>query len=189
MVTPEDVIHLYQLLENHGIQTWLTGGWGIDALLGEHTRPHKDLDILMLADDVLRMNDLLAEDGYSLKEYWSENQFTEDAWGNRIASGYVLWDTAEHELDVHAFRFDPHGFAVPAWDVEEGFVLTSHDLSGVGTIQGMRVRCQSAENQMLCHSGYAIPPHQWPDLEALHDKLGVEFPDSIAAQRLNHNTG
>jgi lincosamide nucleotidyltransferase A/C/D/E len=189
MVTPDDVIHLYRVLESHSIQIWLTGGWGIDALLGENTRSHKDLDILMLVEDVKRLNDLLAKDGYSLKEYWSENQFTVDAGGNMIATGYVLHDTAGHELDVHAFRFDLHGNGIPAWEVEEGFVLTPPDLSGVGIINTTQVRCQSAQHQMLCHTGYAIPPHQWPDLEALHEKLGVEFPDSIAEQRLNHEAG
>jgi len=30
-----------------GIEIWLDGGWGVDALLGEQTRPHKDLDIVV----------------------------------------------------------------------------------------------------------------------------------------------
>ncbi len=55
MVRVEDVISISQLLEADGIQVWLTGGWGIDALLGEQTRPHKDLDVIMLVDDVVRM--------------------------------------------------------------------------------------------------------------------------------------
>ena len=189
MVTPEDVIYLYQLLENHGMPVWLTGGWGIDALLGETTRPHKDLDIFMLVEDVIPMNALLADEGYTFKKYWSENLFTEDSRGNTIATGYVLADTEGRELDVHAFRFDPHGNGIPAWEVEKGFVLTPHDLSGVGAIHGVRVRCQSAQNQMLCHTGYVIPPHQWPDLEALHERFGVEFPESIAAQRLSPGAG
>jgi lincosamide nucleotidyltransferase A/C/D/E len=42
MVSAQDVISIYQRLMAAGIQVWLTGGWGIDALLGEQTRPHKD---------------------------------------------------------------------------------------------------------------------------------------------------
>jgi len=34
-----DVIDLYTQLENLGIEVWLDGGWGVDALLGEQTRP------------------------------------------------------------------------------------------------------------------------------------------------------
>lgn len=40
-----DVVKLYKLFEENGIEVWIDGGWGIDALLGEQTRPHQDLDI------------------------------------------------------------------------------------------------------------------------------------------------
>ena len=48
MVTAEEVIEIYNKLLANNIQIWLTGGWGIDALLGEQTRDHKDLDAIML---------------------------------------------------------------------------------------------------------------------------------------------
>ena len=35
MVRAEDVISIYQSLSANKIQVWLTGGWGIDALLQE----------------------------------------------------------------------------------------------------------------------------------------------------------
>ncbi len=35
MVCAKDAITIYQRLVDNGIQVWLTGGWGIDALLGE----------------------------------------------------------------------------------------------------------------------------------------------------------
>ena len=38
MVSAEDVIRIYTDLATNEIQVWLTGGWGIDALLGEQTR-------------------------------------------------------------------------------------------------------------------------------------------------------
>jgi lincosamide nucleotidyltransferase A/C/D/E len=39
-------------LEKLGIEIWVDGGWGVDALLGEQTRPHKDLDIAIQQKDV-----------------------------------------------------------------------------------------------------------------------------------------
>jgi lincosamide nucleotidyltransferase A/C/D/E len=75
MVRAEDVICIYERLLTNGIQVWLTGGWGIDALLGGQTRPHKDIDVIMLLDDVVRMRELLNRDGYGLKELWSENRW------------------------------------------------------------------------------------------------------------------
>jgi hypothetical protein len=42
MIFPDDVTSIYQRLLTNSIQVWLTGGWGIDALLGKQTRPYKD---------------------------------------------------------------------------------------------------------------------------------------------------
>ena len=33
-------------LEQHGIDVWIDGGWGVDALLERQTREHDDLDLV-----------------------------------------------------------------------------------------------------------------------------------------------
>lgn len=109
MVRAEDVISIYQSLSANGIQVWLTGGWGIDALLREQTRPHKDLDLIMLVDDIARMRDLLGRDGYGLKELWSENSWVVDAHGTETPTAFVLQDSERREVDVHAMRLDDRG--------------------------------------------------------------------------------
>jgi lincosamide nucleotidyltransferase A/C/D/E len=38
-MTPEALVDRLQLFENTGIEVWLDGGWAVDALLGEQTRP------------------------------------------------------------------------------------------------------------------------------------------------------
>ena len=40
----KDVIELYNALNQVQISIWIDGGWGVDALLGEQTRAHKDVD-------------------------------------------------------------------------------------------------------------------------------------------------
>src|SRR4051794_23051931 len=35
-----------------GIGVWVDGGWGVDALLGEATREHRDLDLVVRRDDL-----------------------------------------------------------------------------------------------------------------------------------------
>jgi hypothetical protein len=179
MVGAEDAISIYKRLSTNGIQVWLTGGWGIDALLGEHTRPHKDLDVIMLQDDVVRLLELLGRDGYTLKELWSENRWAFDANGTRIATAFVLRDSDGRELDAHAMRFDEHGNWVPAWD-RERFIFTPQDLAGVGMVAGCNVRCVSAENQVICHTGYKLPEYQWRDLECLREKYGIELPEALS---------
>jgi lincosamide nucleotidyltransferase A/C/D/E len=182
MVSAQDLISIYQRLLAAGIRVWLTGGWGIDALLGEQTRPHKDIDVIMLVDDVVRMRDLLARDGYRLKELWSENRWVIDARGVETATALVLQDSEGREFDMHAMRLDEWGNGIPEWEAE-GFMFKSQDLAGQGTIAGFAVQCITPESQMLCHTGYELPEKQLRDLQLLHVKFGVEYPDEYPRLR------
>jgi lincosamide nucleotidyltransferase A/C/D/E len=172
-VQADDVISIYQLLEADGIQLWLTGGWGIDALLREQTRAHKDLDVIMLVDDVARMRELMGCHGHSLKELWSENQWTADAHGIEIATAFVLQDSEGREIDAHAMRLDAQGNGLPAWEAE-GLDFTRQDLAGEGMIADVAVRCLAPTMQMRCHTGYTLPDEQLRDLELLHLRFDVE---------------
>jgi lincosamide nucleotidyltransferase A/C/D/E len=63
-MTAADAIDLYTELQALGINVWIDGGWGVDALLGAQTRPHKDLDIAIEEKDVLRLTAALKARGY-----------------------------------------------------------------------------------------------------------------------------
>ena len=155
----------------------MSGGWGIDALLGVETRPHKDLDVIMLLDDVDRLRELLGYDGYHLKELWSENRWAIDAQGAQTATAFVLQDAAGRELDAHAMRFNERGNGVPAWEAPNGFIFKWQNLMGVGMIAGFAVQWITPEQQMLSHTGYALPETHLRDVVLLHEKFGVEYPD------------
>jgi lincosamide nucleotidyltransferase A/C/D/E len=43
---PADVLQILDKLEAAGVHSYVAGGWGVDALLGEQTREHEDLDLL-----------------------------------------------------------------------------------------------------------------------------------------------
>ena len=167
------------MLSGHGIATWLIGGWGVDALLGEQTRPHKDLDVLVLVDDVARMCEFFGSDGYHLQYLWSENRHSIDGKGVEIETAFVLGDAEGREIDVHALRLDDEGNGIPAWEAAE-FVFRSRDLAGEGTIEGVAVRCVTAEVQMVCHAGYDLPDAHRRDVEMLRARFGVEVGDSVA---------
>ncbi len=172
-----DAIHLYRLLTDNGIPVWLTGGWGIDALLGEETRPHKDLDALALRADVPRLLALLASHGYQVIELWSENRWVEDDHGTRIPTAFVLRDSQGRELDIHAMDLDGEGNGIPAWAEADDFVFTPQDLSGRGTIAGVPVACLTPGSQVTCHLGYPLPEVQRQDLARLKGRFGVEIPE------------
>lgn len=173
MVSAQDVVRIYQFLLDNGIQIWLSGGWGIDALLGEQTRPHKDLDVIMLLDDVGRARDLLSRDGYSLKMLWSENRQAVDAAGVETATAFVLHDSEGREFDAHAMRQDAQGNGIPAWADAEGFIFRSQDLAGKGIVAGYGVKCLSPEAQVMCHMGYELPDEHVRDMMLLKVKFGV----------------
>jgi len=175
MVNAEDVIEIIECLAAAGTQVWVCGGWGIDALLGRETRPHKDLDILLHLDDIVRARKLLECDGFSLKELWSENAQAVDHSGMETATAFVLHDPAGREIDLHALRLDADGGATPAYD-GEGMTFSAEDLSGEGTIAGVPDRCLSVEMQFRGHTGYELPERQIPDLELLRERFGVERP-------------
>jgi len=175
MILADDAVQIYHALSNEGIRSWLTGGWGIDALLGVQTRPHKDLDILMLVDDVEPMRHLLAQVGYSLKELWSENAPAVDLRGTEVPTAFVLHDADNREIDAHALRFDTAGNAVPVWVDDWGLVFSPADLSGRGSIGGIPVACLSPAMQLRCHTGYELPEYQKRDLERLRDTFAAEL--------------
>lgn len=183
MVTAQDAVHLCQTLAANDIPVWLTGGWGIDALLREQTRPHKDLDILIRLDDVARMRALLTRLGYGLKELWSENRWAEDTHGNETPTAFVLQDADGREVDAHALRFDDQGQGLPAWSNDEGQVFTPEALSGEGLIAGLAVRCLSAEMQRECHTGYELPEVQECDMGLLRKEFGGGYADTPSSPR------
>src|ERR1700734_3421668 len=93
-----DVVSLYTELENLGITIWIDGGWGVDALLGEQTRPHQDLDIAVQQKDVLHLRQFLKAQGY--KDIKLEEA---RAWN------FVLGDENGREIDFHVIVIDDKG--------------------------------------------------------------------------------
>ena len=60
----EAAVNLLRLFETIGIDVWLDGGWAVDAALGEQTRSHKDLDIILQSTDLLRLREILGARGF-----------------------------------------------------------------------------------------------------------------------------
>ena len=63
-----DVVDIVRLLDKNTIDVWIDGGWGVDALLGEQTRAHGDLDIVIRQEDVAKLRELLEARGYRAVE-------------------------------------------------------------------------------------------------------------------------
>jgi lincosamide nucleotidyltransferase A/C/D/E len=91
MMTSTDVCGLCGRLRARGIEIWIDGGWGVDALLERQTRPHGDLDIVIQQKDVPKLRRLLGAEGYR-----DASRDDTSPWN------FVLGDDQGREVDVHA---------------------------------------------------------------------------------------
>lgn len=166
-MTATDLVELLRLFESAGVAVWLDGGWGVDALLGEQTRKHKDVDIIPRVADVPKLRELLAQRGFALKEGKPPDSFV-------IANGSGL------EVDVHAVRFDEEGNGVYRMQNGEDWIFPAEGFEGRGVVAGLPVRCLSPAVQVLCHAhGYTPVEKDFRDMELLQERFGVELPTQL----------
>jgi lincosamide nucleotidyltransferase A/C/D/E len=162
-----DVLQLLGLLDQEHIDAWLDGGWGVDALLGEQTRPHEDVDLIVRVDDVAKMCAALEPRGLELVKG--------DPWSN-----FVLDDHQGHEIDVHPVKFSDSGDGIYRMANGKDWVFPAPGFSGRGYVRGREVRCLSPEVQVLCHAhGYEPGETDFNDMAALQKRFGVELPDHL----------
>jgi lincosamide nucleotidyltransferase A/C/D/E len=162
--TPDAVVDLLALLDAEAIDVWLDGGWGVDALLGMHTRAHKDVDIIVQVSDRSRLVALLVSKGYFVH-------------GGGRPSNFVMSDARGIEVDIHAVRFDPAGNGIYRMATGEDWTYPAEGFSGRGTVNGATVRCLSARTQVLCHAyGYMPTEKDFQDMERLEERFSVELP-------------
>jgi lincosamide nucleotidyltransferase A/C/D/E len=140
-------------------------GWGVDALLGYQSRPHKDLDIAIQEKDASRLRELLEGRGY--KEIKLE-----------IARphNFVLGDERGHEIDIHVIVLDAKGNGIYG-PVDNGEMYPADSLTGPGIIAGRDVRCISPEWMVKFHSGYEGSEKDFRDVSALCEKFGIKLPE------------
>ena len=153
------VVELMQLFDQQGIEVVVDGGWGVDALLGEQTRSHGDLDIALQHKDVPKLRALLEARGY--RDVSRDD--TRDC-------NFVMGDDQGHEVDFHSYTFDAHGKLV--FGVEYPF----ESLAGTGSIQGYRVKCIAAGWMVKFHSGYELDENDYRDVSALCERFGIALP-------------
>lgn len=176
-MTSKDVINFYTELQNLGIQIWIDGGWGVDALLGKQTRIHRDLDIVIRQKDVSRARELLETEGY--KDIPRDDT---KPWN------FVLGDDKGHEIDFHVIILDDKGNGLygPA---EKGVMYPAASLTGAGTIDGQVVRCISPEYVIKFHSGYELTWKDFKDVSAICEKFGIKPPGEYSSFEGRKDTG
>ena len=161
MMTAPDVLDVLSLLDGDGLTAWVYGGWGVDALLGETTRDHGDLDLAVLLPQLGAVRSALAEAGYgTVLRDW-------------LPTSLALAGHAGREIDLHVLRPTSDGGGDQTLPDGGSF----HYPPPVrGTIAGRPVRCIDADTQLRCHLGYQPTTKDREDMGRLRDRLGVELP-------------
>ncbi len=147
------VLALLDLVAAEGIQAYVAGGWGVDALAGQQTRQHYDLDLLINDEpgQVARVGDVLAREGFR-KAGTEHNPGLPMPWRQ-------LW---QHD-DGYSVEVLPAVLRKPPFG-PPSFTL--------GTIEGRPVPCLSVALQLALHTGYPPRPVDAADTDLLRRVSG-----------------
>jgi lincosamide nucleotidyltransferase A/C/D/E len=126
-LTARDVGDVVGRLRAAGIDFWVEGGWGVDALLGEQTRPHDDLDLGVRSEQLPRLDEALAGFRRSDVEWPSAVVYEDDA-GRRVDAHPLMFDASGDGWQANAFGGAPH-----RWPCD--------GLTGRGRIEDLDVPC------------------------------------------------
>ncbi|TXS38577.1 nucleotidyltransferase domain-containing protein [Streptomyces sp. OR43] len=160
MMSASDVLSVLSVAREAGADVVIAGGWGVDALLGEQTRGHKDLDLLHRSEQEPALVAALTAAGYTETLDWRPARF-------------VLSHPSGREIDLHPLRFAPDGSAVQSsLDPEKPFRYPA-ECFVTGIIGGTRVPCISVGQQVGFHQGYEPGEADLHDMDRLRGKFGV----------------
>jgi lincosamide nucleotidyltransferase A/C/D/E len=165
-VTARDVHEVLDALAAHGVSVWLDGGWGIDALVGEQTREHADLDAAVERQELARAAEALVPLGF---------RHDEGAWPG-LPARFVLVDAGGRQVDLHPLVLDVDGNGWQRLGERSWGLYPAADLDASGLIAGRRVRCISADLQLRFHLGWEWADTHERDLSVLARHTGIPLP-------------
>ncbi len=160
-MTAADVVAALDRLDAAGIEWWVDGGWGVDALLGEETRPHDDLDLALRAEEIARLPAVFPE----------FERVDHDQW----PAAFVLRDSAGRQLDFHPLRFDERGDGWQPQSSGSDAHWPREALSARGRIGEREVRCTSAQFQIESHLYDGYDDIDWVDARRIAERFGLEL--------------
>jgi lincosamide nucleotidyltransferase A/C/D/E len=142
----------------------------LDALLGHHSRPHQDLDLVIARDDVAAAQASLAGLGFQ----------PDPATVPGLPARVLLADPDGRQVDLHLVVFDAQG---NGWqELGEGAWGTypAEELTGAGRGSGDD-RCAASLPllQVRHHLGYPLDATDRYDLGRLAERFGVAVPPVI----------
>jgi GrpB-like predicted nucleotidyltransferase (UPF0157 family) len=161
-VNAADVLELLDRLDAAGIEWWVDGGWGVDALLGYETRPHDDLDLAVPAAALARLGDVFPEFRHVHE--------------HELPAAYVLEDRSGRQLDFHPLDLDEDGNGWQPQPDGPPALWPRGALQGEGAIAGRSVRCTSPGFQVESHLYEGYDYVDWAAVASLCERFALPLP-------------
>lgn len=163
----EAVVDLLEHLSAAGADPCVGGGWAVDALLGEQTREHSDLDLWLTAADLEAALRALTRCGVDRVLPWPGDR----PWN------FVLHDGRRRRVDLHLYEpLSPQSWHYGS--VIGGEVLPAAALHGRGVVAARAVRCDAAEWAVRWHTGYPLRAVDRHDVPLLCARFEVALPEA-----------
>ena len=166
MMNEENAVDLLKKSAFIGVDVWVTGGWGVDALLGQQSRPHNDIDIFVQKKDTAVFTEVIRLNGYreTKTEYSTDDQ--------------IVWTNSDDStIDLHLFEFTETGALL-----FEDVIYPADIFNGKGTIGGIIVRCMPVEAQVQYHQGYEQKEKDRHDVLLLCKTFRLPIPEEYGKQ-------
>lgn len=168
VMAAEDVRALVDALSENGADACIGGGWAVDALLGEQTRTHSDLDIWLTAAHLEPLFVAFVEHGVDRIYPWPGDR----PWN------FVVHDGDRRRVDLHLYEPLPDG-SIHYGSVVDGASIPAEALAGQGTIAGKAVRCDAPEWAVRWHTGYPPRAVDLHDVPLLCNRFRIDLPEAF----------
>jgi lincosamide nucleotidyltransferase A/C/D/E len=171
-----DVVEVLAALEAAGASAWLVGGWATDALLGCHTRPHDDIDVVVEAEHAAAAREALERQGFRFVH--------EVPAGRWLGLQIKMVDRLRrfvslHPVDVGSWS-QPGGAASIAQGARELGIAPPGALFATGVLARRDVPVLAPATQLVLRCGYEIRECDRRDVAALCSRFALVPPSPYA---------
>ena len=165
VMTATSAVRLVAACSREGADPVVGGGWAVDALLGDQTRKHSDLDLWVPAGQAERVFRGLGSCGIDRLLPWPGDR----PWNFVLSGGATL------RIDLHFYEATSDGL-LHYGSAVSGERFPAAALDGRGSIAGTTVRCEAPEWAVRWHTGYPLRSVDHHDVGLLCQRFGLEPP-------------
>jgi lincosamide nucleotidyltransferase A/C/D/E len=120
MTAAQDVLEVLESLTAADVRWWVAGGWAVDALVGEQTHAHDDVDVMVPVDALPTVEASLGARGFARADE------------SELPAFLILRDPRGRQVDLYLLRIDSGGDGWQEYSPTKWDRFSAAELSGVG---------------------------------------------------------